>query len=96
MHTINFFKTYFQYSRRRAQFDTLFALSQNLLNEDRVLSGNSKKTINLLNNHRINSQNLLGQLFLRVSSVCKECKGECCQKPFEKYFTAVDFWLRKL
>ncbi len=86
---------YWYFSRRNAQFDKLFYLSQNLLSREHLLSNDAQRIIKQLNERRVNIQKMIGRYNLSLSSVCEECDGKCCKDSIEYYFTAIDYWLRK-
>lgn len=93
MKPLMIFSNYWRFSRRYAQFEKLFELSQDIFSKDQELSEDSRKAIALLNKYRIDAQIKIGELDLPSLVKCAECKPKCCNNNADKYFSAIDYCL---
>lgn len=88
------FSDYRHFVRRYAQFSKVFYLSQSLLPKERGLSSKSQEVLCMLNKRRTDAQRIIAELNSSLSSVCADCKGECCRGSYD-HFTYIDYWLRR-
>jgi Fe-S-cluster containining protein len=86
---------FWDFSRRYRLFQRISSLSHELLDKDHTVSERSRDALERLNRERIACQQKIAGLDLPSFARCADCKGACCRKPSEHYFTAIDYWLRR-
>lgn len=89
------FKDFWHFSRRYRLFLRVSSLSHDLLDKKHPVSEQARDALERLNRERIACQQKIAALNLPSFARCYDCKGACCRKPSEHYFTAIDYWLRR-
>ncbi|MBU5614220.1 hypothetical protein [Geomonas azotofigens] len=86
---------FWHFSRRYRIFQRVSSLSHPLLERDHELSERAREALDRLNRDRIACQGRIVALNLPGFARCFDCRGACCREPSERYFTAIDYWLRR-
>jgi len=87
--------SYWYFSRRYSQYEVLSSLIDSSIHENSSLSLRAQKALIELDKNRADCQSRIGELKLSSVADCQSCKGRCCDRPSDEYFSAVDFWLGK-
>ncbi|QWV97997.1 hypothetical protein KP005_01495 [Geomonas nitrogeniifigens] len=85
---------FWHFSRPYRLFQRVAGLSHDLLDRDHDLSPPARKALEQLNRKRVACQLRIAALDLPSYARCDRCQGACCREPAERYFTAIDYWLR--
>lgn len=88
------FRDYWDFSRKYDQYIRASSLVHGMLDPEDELSEKAQHALRKLDKQRAAYQETIGGLNLQ-SLGCQTCKGRCCDKQPERYFTAIDYWLAK-
>ncbi|WP_224961491.1 hypothetical protein [Geomonas subterranea] len=86
---------FWHFSRPYRLFQRVSSLSHHLLDKDHELSQRARESLDRLNRDRIACQTRIAALNLPGLARCFDCRGACCHEPSERYFTVIDYWLRR-
>ncbi|QWV93981.1 hypothetical protein KP004_01960 [Geomonas oryzisoli] len=86
---------FLHFSRPYRLFQRVAGLSHDLLDPDHDLSQQARTALERLNRDRVACQLAIAALELPTFARCDRCQGACCREPAERYYTAIDYWLRR-